>query len=372
MILVPDLERQLSDAADRLPPPEQQHGRSRLRSRSRPTLFKRAAILISVTVAGAVLAVSLLSSRSSVPSALAAKTFAAVNPTGAIVHFAFDVRSTIDGRPALHLRFERWQLGTSVRTITTTYDHGKPVVTQSDLDGKVSRVYLPAQRRVTSVPVGDARASTDPFLAFRERYRAGAVHDVGNDTFDGQAVRRLQVRAGQRRITYLVRPSSGVPVAVDVLERAPRRRGSSSPAAVVHRVTRVLRYERLAPTTANRRLLRLQLPVGTTVAKTPADPLQDDSQRTTPLSGSGTTKASGSVRWTPDAVAIRARDVPVGDHYAVWLEDTFLGFAAPVTAGGRLIAQAETTAPRGTLLITIEHTARPAYPGRVLLHAELR
>lgn len=266
MTLFPDLERDLAEAAGRMTA-------SPVPARSFPRRHRRAFASVSVAVLlTAVVSVVLLSAGPGVSPqlAIAAKTYAAVTPGDKIVHFVFDTRYRRNGRPAAHLRVERWQLGAQVRTRTTTFVKGRQSITESDTDGETVRGYELDSRQlfVSKLSSPLTKPAADPFATFRDRYRAGKVTDVGAGTIDGRAARKLRIVAGPRTITYFVDDTNGVPVAIQVFQsprqytirpdgtRTATRRGTGS----VSRLTHVLLYEKLTASQRERRVLRAPIP----------------------------------------------------------------------------------------------------------------
>ena len=363
MTLFPGLERQLEEAAERLVAPPRRAARVRPRPR-------RVVALAGAVAAVAVLVAVLLPSGGGPGSvALAAKTYALVDARGKLVHFVFDRRTAIGGGAGSGEVVERWQLGSASRTIIRS---GAEDRLEYAAAGGRSQTFDPATRRLT---VGDAPEGevADPFAAFRERYRAGAVKDVGAATFDGRPVRLLRVVAGGRTITYSVRAGTGVPVRVEVVQRARQTPPAPGGGRTVRRVTRVLRYETLAPTSANRALLKLRVPPGTAVVPPAADPGPGPGARRAVLTPAPGRHAAGTVRWTSGAIAVDATGLPPGNHYALWVGGRFLGFAAPVGSGGTLTVRGDTPKPpSGELLVTVERASAPVRPGRVVLRGTLK
>jgi hypothetical protein len=369
MTLFPGLERQLAEAAERLAPgPAVAVAVAPRRSRRvRPR--RVVALGVAAVVAAAVLVVVLLPSGGGPGStALAAKTYALVDARGRLVHFVFDRQTHVGGGGASREVVERWQLGSASRTVIRSRVGGRAEVDYATSGGR-TRSYVPATRRLT-VSEAPEGAVADPFTAFRERYRAGAVKDAGPGTVGGRPVRRLRVIAGGRTITYSVREGTGVPVRVEVVERARQTPPAPGPGRVVRRVTEVLRYETLPATSANRALLALRVPPGVTVAQPPEAVGPGARQAVLAGAGSG---SRGTVRWTSGTIAVDATGLAPGSHYALWIGGRFVGFAPPVGKDGRLTAQGTVSRPpSGALLVTVERSSAPARPGRVVLRGTVK
>jgi len=266
--LFPELEHQLADAAGRItePSPAKRSGTPRRRRRRALAVGIAAAVL-----AGVVLVASLSTTAGVAPAlAVAQKTYVAVSPGRSIIHFVFDTEYRRNGKRGAHLRTERWQLGRAVRTRTTAFAKGRAMVAESDTDGKTLRFYDLQTRElfVNRIDAPSAKPPADPFATFRDRYRAGQVKDIGPATIDGRPVRKLQIKARTRTITYLVGANDGAPLAIKVFQvprqytllpngkRTPTTRGTGT----VSRLTRVLAYEKLPSTRLGRRVLRAPIP----------------------------------------------------------------------------------------------------------------
>jgi hypothetical protein len=365
MTLFPGLERQLGEAAERLVVPAPAPAPV---SRSRRVRVRRVTALgVAAVVAAAVLVAVLLPSGGGPGStALAAKTYALVDARGKLVHFVFDRRTRVDGHGAGREVVERWQLGSASHTFIRARAGGEALVDYATSGGR-TRSYVPATRQLTVDAAPDG-AVADPFAAFRERYRAGAVEDVGPGTVGGRPVRRLRVVAGGRTITYSVREGTGVPVRLEVVERSRQTPPAPGPGRLVRRVTEVLRYETLPATSANRALLALRVPRGVRVAKSP--PAMGPGARRAVLVGA---RGAGTVRWTSSSIAVDATGLAPGDHYALWIGGHFLGFAPVVGKDGKLTAQGKVSRrPSGEILVTAERSDAPTRPGRVVLRAMLK
>lgn len=236
---------------------------------SRSSRRRRLSIALVAASCGAVAISLTLPGGPSDNEALAARVYAALGEKG-FIHFVLETRAVRDGKVRYTQRVERWQLDERVRTDTIMRSPGATQRSQVATDGRTAVFYDVTNRIVSRNAIDPSHKSgaSDPFSVYRERYRSGAVHDLGSAEYRGQQVRRLQVRTAMRVLTYLVSDKSALPVAIKVTEN-PRFviiRGSHRKpvrgAAKLVRVSRVVSYERLADTTETRALLTIHPPAG--------------------------------------------------------------------------------------------------------------
>jgi hypothetical protein len=268
MTMLADLERSLAAAAERLHTTPHAEGSPARRRRS-----WRVPALVAAAVCGSVLVALQLVPGSRTNQALAARTYAALDPRGAMVHFVFDETTRLNGRRIAHIRLERWQLGRSSRTRTTTFSrYNGAIVAEGTSDGRTVREYdgrhhcvvYSAPQSSNAGPLSPNRGPQDPFTNYRLRYQEHGIRDLGPTRIFGTSAHDLRFTDNLRTIDYYVPGNRPVPVAVRVTE-VPRyykvNHGHRGPTRTdthlsIERLVRVKVYEHLDPA-KNRHLLNL-------------------------------------------------------------------------------------------------------------------
>jgi hypothetical protein len=270
MTLLPELERDLSKAADRLHAAPAEPIVIRRRKRS----WKLPATVAAGLCAATLVALALAPGSSTTDEALAARTYAALDPRGALLYYALDDELRAGGQVIVHVKVERWQLGRSWRGRTTNYTrHHGLIVSEGDSDGRTEREY--DGRHHCIVYAGPPElAAQDPFAAYRAGYRQHGIVDRGPTRIFGMKVHDLRyvdvtsAPNAVRTTDYFVPSNRPVPVAVRTTE-VPRGADRSNPRLKIVHLTKVLRYEHLAPA-GNTHLLKIL--GGARLPSVPANP----------------------------------------------------------------------------------------------------
>lgn len=212
-------------------------------------------------VAGAVAAAGLLAlvvvgARSD--DDLAAAAYAAVAPGDDVVHLVTMSSEQRPGGPRTH--GELWYSRDRLRSIYTTAaaSEGRPPRVRETAIAPTSwQSYESAHNTLLIIdspnkPLFPGRGvphGIDEVEDFKRFYEGGRIVEDGRETFDGQKVLRLVLRNAPDRLTYLVKPGGGEPVAT--------RRNQTINGTTRTKIVRILRYERLPLNDVSRAALRM-------------------------------------------------------------------------------------------------------------------
>jgi hypothetical protein len=195
-------------------------------------------------------------------ASLVTRAYAAMSPTGVIVHFVETARSL---RPngATASTSEIWIYGDQSHQIINPRSPNRQDLVAHD--GRVQTLafntlsssrYSPADNRCSAIDVLEGcvlTQSNSPITALRALYRAGLIHATGHATANGRGVDILTGQSRNLRIRALVDAHTLLPAKVTMTFTLPR----TGRVRVANYVLTITDYQRLPVTTSNLRQLAL-------------------------------------------------------------------------------------------------------------------